>query len=298
MHLLISGGTGFIGSTLCEHFIRSGHEVTVLTRDTHKKYNLPSSIKLIDDLENSEKPYDVIINLAGEALFKKRWTTEFKKILKDSRISTTQKIIDYIKSAKIKPNLLISGSAVGFYGDSLDQIFTENTEPAKKDFAQELCRDWENTAMQASEYGVRVCLSRTGIVLGKNGGVLKKMLLPAKFGMSAILGSGEQWISWIHMDDMVGAIEFLIQHPELNGPYNLTAPNPITNKTLTKTLAKILNRPSFLKFPPAIVKILFGEMGEALLLSGQKVIPEKLIKAGYIFKHPTLDEALKSLLDA
>lgn len=295
MHILITGGTGFIGSKLCAHFIRSNYQITVLTRDTRKKHNLPLSIELISDLQNSSASYDVIINLAGEPLFKKRWNAQFKQILRDSRIHTTQKVIDYIKSAQKKPQLLISGSATGFYGDSLNSIFTENSAPENGGFAHELCRDWEAVAMQASEYGVRVCISRTGIVLEKSGGALKQMLPAFKLGLGAILGDGQQWVSWIHMDDYVSAIDFLIHHNELNGPFNLTAPNPVTNKTLTKTLAKSLNRPTFLKFPAAMVNILFGEMGGALLLASQNVIPKKLSEAGFIFKYPKLEQALNTV---
>jgi uncharacterized protein (TIGR01777 family) len=192
--------------------------------------------------------------------------------------------------------LLISGSAVGFYGDSPDTVFTENSKQENGGFSHQLCQDWEAAAMQATHYGVRVCISRTGIVLGKNGGALKQMLLPAKFGMNAILGSGEQWVSWIHLDDLIAAMDFLIHQPELNGPFNLTAPNPVSNKTLSKTLAKILHRPCFLRFPSPMVKMLFGEMGEALLLVSQKVIPEKLSEAGYQFQYPDLEQALKELL--
>ncbi len=292
MHILISGGTGFIGSQLCKHFLGTGNKISVLTRDISQKTKLPASVRLISELTESDEPYDAIINLAGEPLFKKRWNDKFKETLKNSRISTTQKIIDYIKSAKIKPQVLISGSAVGYYGNSADKIFTENSAPEARGFGHELCRDWEAVAMQAKEIGVRVCISRTGIVFGKNGGALKQMLTPFKLGLGAVLGNGEQWTSWIHMDDMVSAMDFLIQHPELSGPFNLTAPNPVTNKTLTKTLANTLHRPTFLKFPKVFVKILFGEMGEELLLAGQNVIPEKLIKAGFEFKYTSLEPAL------
>lgn len=294
MHILITGGTGFIGSHLCEHFLHQAHQVSVLTRSISSKSKLSPEVHLITEL-NENAAYDVIINLAGEPLFHHRWNEKLKKILKDSRVETTQKIIDYIKFAKIKPKLLISGSAVGFYGNSLNTIFTENSPAENTGFAHELCRDWEATAMQANQYGVRVCISRTGIVLGKNGGAIKQMQAPTKFGLGAILGDGQQWTSWIHMSDILGAMDFLIQHPELNGPFNLTAPNPVTNKTLTKTLAKILHRPSFLKIPAPIVKILFGEMGEELLLASQNVLPEKLTKAGYVFKYTSLEPALKSL---
>lgn len=296
MHILISGGTGFIGTQLSQYFTKSGHQVTIFTRNLYKINNRSHSVNYITELDSNNPAYDVIINLAGESLNKNRWNAKVKKQIYESRIKTTQKIIDYIKTAVVKPQLLISGSAIGFYGNSLDQVFTESSEPADKGFTHNLCHDWETTALQASQYGVRVCLIRTGIVLGKDGGALKQMIIPFKLGLGAQLGDGMQWMSWIHMDDVIKSIEYLIYHTDLNGPFNLTSPTPVTNKLFTFELAKIFKRPCFLIFPNFMVKIMFGQMGEYLLLKGQKVIPDRLIKSGYSFKFSNLEDALKNIL--
>lgn len=296
MHILITGGTGFIGTQISRYFLKLGYQVTILSRNLYKGNNNSESLNFITELSNTTIPYEVIINLAGESLSKKRWNTKVKNDIYESRIKTTNKIIDYIKIADVKPQLLISGSAIGFYGSSPDETFTENSEPADKGFTHTLCYNWEKIALQASQFGVRVCLIRTGIVLGKEGGVLKEMLIPFKLGLGAQMGNGKQWMSWIHMDDVIKSIEYLMNHPDLNGPFNLTSPQPVTNKLFTKELAKSLKRPSILIFPNFIVKIIFGEMGECLLLKGQKVIPERLINAGYSFKYPKLKDALKNIL--
>ncbi len=297
MHILINGGTGFIGSKLCKHFIGLGYQVDVLTRSLRNKKNkLSQSINYITDLNNIDSSYDVIVNLSGEPLNRNRWNEQVKKAIYDSRIQSTQKIIDYIKTCRVKPKLLITGSAIGFYGHSPDVVFTENSPSATSEFIHKLCADWEMTGMKAREYGVRVCVIRTGIVLEKHHGALAEMIRPFSLGLGAQFGNGNQWMSWIHISDVVSAIEFLIHHSEIEGPFNLTSPGPITHKEFTKKLAKILKRPVWIRLPDFVVKILFGEMGEVLLLIGQKVIPDKLLKAGYKFKFPTLDLALGNIL--
>ncbi len=298
MHILITGGTGFIGKQISRHFTNIGHQVTILTRNVHKVNQGLESVNYITVLDNIVSPYDVIINLAGESLNKNRWNEKVKNDIYQSRIQTTQKIINYIKTAEVKPQLLISGSAIGFYGSSTDQIFKEDSEPADKGFTHNLCQNWEKIAQEASQHGVRVCLIRTGIVLGKDGGALEKMLTPFKLGLGAQLGNGKQWMSWIHMDDVVMALVYLMNHANLNGAFNLTAPEPVTNKVFTHELAKTLKRPSILVLPNFIVKMMFGEMAEFLLLKGQKVIPEKLLNAGYSFKFDKLANALKDILQS
>lgn len=296
MHILINGGTGFIGSKLCKHFHAQGFTVSILTRNIHRA-DIPKSVIVIDHLNDEDISYDVIINLAGEPLNKQRWNDRVKKIIYDSRIQSTQKIVDYIKAAKIKPKLLVSGSAIGLYGASLTKNFSEDTKPADHSFMHKICADWEAEGMKASEYGVRVCIIRTGIVLGKNKGALAEMMPPFKLGLGAQIGHGKQWMSWIHIDDVVEAIDFLVQNIHLSGPFNLVSPETVTNAQFTRELARVMKRPSFLKLPDFMVHLLFGEMGKNLLLQGQRVIPNNLMKAGYKFKFQTLDSALNDIFD-
>jgi uncharacterized protein (TIGR01777 family) len=239
--------------------------------------------------------YDIIINLAGAPLNTQRWTKHVKALIYNSRIHTTQKVIDYIQAAVIKPQLLISGSAIGFYGNGHQAVFTESSPPADAGFTHRLCADWEKLALTAATCGTRVCTIRTGIVLG-DGGVLAAMLPAYKWGLGAQLGNGLQWMSWVHIDDLVGMVHYLMTHPSLTGPVNMTAPHPVTHLTFSRHLAKALHRPCVLKLPPFLVRLIFGEMGDTLLLQGQKVLPEKITQAGYQFQFPHLDHALKNIL--
>ena len=294
MHILITGGTGFIGFALCEYFAKMGNTISVLTRHSTNKA-LPANVTLLNDLSLNAQPFDVIINLAGEPLSKKRWNGAFKQKIYDSRINMTNLVIDYIKKCPVKPKVLLSASAIGFYGDSLDEIFNEESKPVHETFAHKLCLDWEENAYKAKNYNIRVCTLRLGLVLEKHGGILAEMAPLFKFGLGATIGHGNQWMSWVHLDDVVGIIDFLIQHLELSGPFNITAPSPVSHKEFTKMLAKQLKRPSFLHIPRSIAKIAFGEMADALLLSGQNVVPCRIRNAGYIFKHPTLKNALATI---
>ena len=296
MKVLVVGGSGFIGKTLCSQLLKNGAQVSVLTRSIKGRSELATSINFITGLEADDNYYDVIINLAGEPLNKKRWNEEVKKNIYGSRIQTTQKIINFIKKSKLKPKLLISGSAVGYYGNHDNQIFTEESIPTDNGFTHKLCADWEKTAEQALKYGVRVCLLRTGIVLGKDGGALKEMTPPFNFGLGAKFGNGKQWMSWIHMEDAVGAIIFLMNNDTLTGPFNLTAPEATNNQTFSSELAAALHRPCFLTMPKIVVEMLFGEMGKTLLLNGQNVVPSKLLNSGYQFKFPNVSGALENIL--
>lgn len=296
MKILITGGTGFIGSALCSRLLEDRqNDVILLSRYPE---NIKAPLKGVSHLEQLEKDVaiDVVVNLAGEPIADKRWTDQQKQRIISSRVDTTKKLIDYFKGVKHKPQLLISGSAIGYYG------IYETDDPINEDasgddsFSSQLCQQWESVAMEAESMGIRTCLLRTGIVLGKGGGALRKMLLPFKIGFGGKIGNGKQWMSWIHLNDLVGIILYCIEHENLKGGINGTSPNPVINKVFTKTLGKILQRPTFLPMPVTAIKLLMGQMGEELLLTGKKILPTKVMEAGYKFQYPYLDEALLDIL--
>ncbi len=292
MKIFITGITGLIGSHLAKSLLSKGHVVSGLTRNAQKaSEQLPRSISLVESLEQADDFFpDVVINLAGEPIADHRWSESRKNKIKKSRIELTRDLVEWMSSLKQTPDLLISGSAVGYYGrqgaGQIDEDGAINDE-----FQHQLCRDWEKEALQAESI-CRVCLLRTGLVVAPNGGFLKKMLLPFKLGLGGRLGDGQQFMSWIHLDDMVAAIEYLIAHQTLAGPFNITAPHAVTNEVFTKTLASCLNRPAFFHVPSFVLKTMLGEMSD-LLLTGQNVVPRKLIEAGFQFKHQELEDALK-----
>ena len=298
MKILITGGTGLIGSNLCLSLIKKYQniDITIFTRNallTRTSSN--TQIKYIDNFNNLDTDYNVIINLAGEPINKGRWTDNKKSSILSSRIDITKKLIEYISKLEKKPELLISGSAIGFYGSHQAQIFTEDSKAADDGFTHQLCKTWENIANQAKDYGVRVVNLRTGIVLAKKGGMLKEMLLPFKLGLGCQIGDGNAWMSWIHIKDLCNIIIWIINNENIEGPVNGVAPNPVQNRDFSKILAKALSRPMFLTMPSFIVKIIFGEMGETLLLNGQKVLPNKITKAGYSFEFDSLKKALDNI---
>lgn len=297
MHILITGGTGFIGQALVKTLLNQRHQLTLLTRRPNtpelKSY---SNTRIIETLEqlSPEICYDAIINLAGEGIANRRWTDKRKQVLLDSRLNTTQSLLDFIDRAEHKPQCLISGSAVGYYGDQGDREVDENSTPVS-DFGQQLCEQWERLAQQAEQAGVRVCRLRIGLVIGRDGGFLKHMLLPFKLGLGGALGNGQQWISWIHRDDLVQLILWLLSNDQYSGAYNGVAPNPVTNKEFTQTLAHCLRRPALLPAPAPLLKLALGEMS-ALLLTGQKVYPKRALEGGFEFRFNHLREALSNVL--
>ncbi len=304
--ILLTGGTGFIGRALVDKLLKDNHKLTLWVRDREaaknyyrKSYSpdLANQIEYYTDLQlvDPSVKFDAMINLAGEPIIDNRWTQARKKQLTDSRVKTTQSLIELIKRLQQKPEALISGSAIGYYGSQPgDNGLDENAKPVDG-FTHQLCQQWENIAKQAENNSVRVCLIRTGVVLG-DGGALEKMLLPFKLGLGGPVASGKQWMSWIHMDDQIRAIEFLLNNQRLSGVYNLTSPQAVDNQAFSQSLAKQLKRPAFFRVPEFVMKLMLGEAAE-LLLEGQRVLPANLLQAGFEFKYPDLKLALESILN-
>ena len=297
MKILITGGTGFIGRTLCHRLLDSGHELIVLSRRPEQVTNLcGESVTAISNLEDlsSEEIINAIINLSGEGIADRLWTKKRKQRLLDSRINITEQLITYVARARQKPSVMISGSAVGYYGNNGESELDETTDNPS-DFAQQLCKQWEAAAESVKEYGVRLCILRIGLVIGRDGGFVKRMLLPFKLGLGGRLGNGQQWMSWIHKEDLITIIETLLNDSELEGNFNATAPQPVTNAEFSACLANNLHRPAIFPVPAIVLKLLLGEMSE-LLLGGQKILPERLIEQGFPFQYKSLDSALKAIL--
>ncbi|MEO6162737.1 MAG: TIGR01777 family oxidoreductase [Candidatus Binatia bacterium] len=299
MRIVLTGATGMIGSLLTERWRQSNHSLVLLSRrppaeiSVAKKQWLAWQPGASGEWERAIDGADAIINLAGEPIAGKRWTAKQKEILRSSRIDVTKALVDAIAKAQVKPKLMISSSAVGYYGPHGDEALNEDSKPGD-DFLARLCVDWEAEARKAEALGVRVCLLRTGIVLAKGEGALKKMVPPFKMFTGGPLGSGRQWMPWIHIEDEVGLIQFLVENERARGAFNGTAPNPVTMAEFSKTLGAVLNRPSWARVPPSVLALVVGEMAE-MLLNGQRAIPEAAIKLGFKFKYPNLRLALESL---
>jgi len=297
MRILVTGGSGFVGQRLCEMLNSDGHELFVVSRSPRTAAKvLPDTADIRHNVADlADAAPEAIINLAGEPIAEGRWTEAKKKRIVNSRVDTTRQIVELCKGLESPPKVLISGSAVGYYGDQGDATVTEDTEP-NQEWLHEICEEWESEARKAGDLGVRVAIVRIGLVLDEGGGLLKKMLPAFKFGLGSKLGDGSQYMPWIHRDDLVRIIQFLIEHDECEGPYNSSAPNPVTNAEFTRTLASHLHRPTFLPAPAPALKLAFGEMSR-MLLTGAGMVPERLQQAGFKFHYPTLDEALDEILD-
>ncbi|QSP94078.1 TIGR01777 family oxidoreductase [Marinobacter salinisoli] len=294
--ILLTGGTGFIGQELCPVLINRGYELTVLSRQPASTVmSLCGPVETTRDLSQlrSHPGFDAIINLAGEGIADQRWSNARKKALRDSRIGLTQTLVEVVRSWEAPPQVLVSGSAVGYYGDQGDMDVTETTAP-HDEFTHQLCRDWENAALALTADNVRVCLSRTGIVAGPDGGFLKRMSLPFKLGLGGRLGSGQQYMPWIHRTDVVGALTWMLENADANGPYNVVSPNPVSNSEFTRCLGDVLHRPTLLPAPETALKVALGDMSR-LLLTGQKARPEKLLQEGFTFQFPDLRTALEDI---
>ncbi|WP_271270583.1 TIGR01777 family oxidoreductase [Aliamphritea hakodatensis] len=297
MHILMSGGTGFIGQALVPVLLAEGHSLTLWVRSEAKLRRLygdsVSGVASLD-LLGDDVHIDAVINLAGEGIADARWSESRKQLLLNSRLGVTDALVALIERLQNKPAVLLSGSAIGYYGSQpSDRVLTEDAEP-HDEFAHELCRRWEESALRAEASGVRVCLLRTGIVLG-NGGALAKMLPPFRFGLGGRIASGEQAMSWIHLQDELAIIVFLLKHPECSGAYNLTAPGAVSNAEFTAELGRALHRPAILPLPALVPGLMLGE-GAVLLLKGQRVYPKRIEDAGYRFSYPELPAALEAVM--
>jgi uncharacterized protein (TIGR01777 family) len=300
MKILITGGTGFVGTQLFSRLVKDGHEVTILTRSLKGAKESPPEISYIEGDPTKKGPWqeaiqhhDAVINLAGASIFSK-WTEEHKKAIRDSRINTTRNIVEGIPFHSQKQFTLFSTSAVGYYGFCGDEELIEDSLPGS-DFLARIAMEWEGEALKAENKGARVVITRFGIVLGEKGGALSQMVSLFKKYIGGPIGSGKQWFSWVHIKDLSEAFAFLIKHPEISGPVNVCAPNPVRNKCLAKALGKVLHRPSFLPAPGFMVKLVLGEFG-SVILKGQRVIPRKLLDNGFIFQYPDIEKALQSIM--
>lgn len=287
MKVLLTGSTGFIGSRLARALEAKRHTVLAVSRRPGARYDWSDA-----SLVRGVREADAVVHLAGENLFAKRWSAEQKHILRSSRYDTTKKLAAL--AAARKSTAFLSASAIGYYGASHDVQFQEGS-PRGSGFLAELCADWEAATQCAAEAGVRTAIVRTGVVLGHGGGALAKMLPVFKLGIGGPLGSGKQWVSWIHIDDLVALYVFLLEDTKCSGVFNGTAPEPVTMKELARALGRALHRPALFPVPAPMLRLTLGEVAD-ILLTGQRVLPRRALEAGFVFRHPKLDEALADLV--
>ena len=306
MRLLVTGGTGFIGTPLCRHLAQRGHELLVLTRSSARQhphikgFGVGGEVRFLSwesgEWQHAVREAQALINLAGESVAAKRWTRRRKALLWESRIRTTQRLVDALAESAKKPAVLINASAVGYYGARGDEELSE-PDASGRGFLAELCQAWEAHARRAERFGVRVVRLRIGMVLGDGGGALSKMTPPFRWFIGGPLGSGRQWVSWIHRDDVIGLIDWALERPDVSGPINTTAPHPVTMRDLCRELGQTLHRPSWAPVPGIALRVLIGEFAEALL-TGQRVIPSAAVRWGYRFQYPELAPALEACFSA
>ncbi|MFC1564598.1 TIGR01777 family oxidoreductase [candidate division KSB1 bacterium] len=303
MKILITGATGTIGRPLCDELLKQKFAVAVLTRNieqargtVHARSHILEWDPAKIDTSWADRcgEIDAVINLAGAGIADKRWTTQRKELLLSSRINATETIIRAITEKKISPKVLLNASAIGYYGFNPDLEFTEDGNPGEG-FLTEVCEKWEKSALKAEPAGVRVCRLRIGAVLSGSGGALQKMLPVFRLGLGGKLGGGSQWFSWIHINDIINAIIYLINNDDLKGPFNLVSPNPVTNTEFTKAMSKALGKPAVFTVPKTALRLRFGEMAD-ILTESQKVIPDRLLESGFEFRFPHILPALEDLL--
>jgi uncharacterized protein len=296
MKILISGSHGLVGTALIESLEPEGHEIYRLVRHyPHSSDEIEWSPERYSIALSLIEGFDAVVHLAGESIAEGRWTDEKKKKIRDSRTRGTKLLADALGNLTSPPRVLLSASAIGYYGDRDEEVLTESSAPGN-DFLSEVCVEWEKATSHATAMGVRVMNARFGIILDKEGGALKKMLPPFRMGIGGRIGSGKQWMSCIALDDVVSALKLALTNESLSGPVNFVAPNPVRNAEFTKALGHVLSRPTFLPIPKFGVRLAFGEMADALLLTSQRVKPNVLEQAGYQFQFPELRSALDHIL--
>ncbi len=287
MRALIAGGTGFIGRHLTRFLRDRNFDVVVVSRNPSKGIDYQSVHRYIDE-------DTIVINLAGENIASGRWTRWKKERILRSRVETGRLLVEEIRKSPVKPSLFMQASAVGYYGISDEDEFTEDSPPGD-DFLSRVVVEWENSTADVEKMGIRRILLRLGVVLGRNGGAYPRLSLPFRIGLGGPVGSGMQWMSWIHIRDVLRAVEFLIFHESASGPFNITSPEPVRNMDFSRALCDILKKPCFFRVPSFVLRLLFGEMAEYLILSGQKVIPRRLMDMGFSFLFPNIRTALEEL---
>jgi uncharacterized protein len=296
MRVLVTGGSGFIGRTLCHALVQQGHQPVVLSRHPRRAArSLPEAVQLISQLDEipDDDVIDGIINLAGEGIADRRWSKARKQALMDSRIGVTEAIGALVDRLKRKPTVMVSGSAVGFYGDAGSSELTEAAPAMRRDFTYLLCDAWEKAARDVGRRGMRLCILRIGVVLGK-GGMLARLIPVYRLGLGARLGNGQQWLSWIHLDDLVALLIRSLENPTVEGVYNAVAPQPVTYARFHEALAEVCRRPAWLAAPALPLKLALDEMS-VLLLGGQRVLPARLDAEAFPFRFPTLADALNDI---
>ena len=296
MKVLITGASGLVGTELQKSFAENGYEMMLATRkeptdEHHIQWSIADGFADPAKLEG----LDAVVHLAGENVSGLRWTDEKKKAIRDSRVLGTRNVVDAISKLKDRPRVFVSSSAIGFYGERGDEEVTESSASGDN-FLAGVCKEWESESRRAEDAGIRTVLLRTGIVLSKDGGALGTMLTPFKLGVGGVVGSGKQWMSWISMADHIAVINYVIENENIRGAVNSVSPHPATNQEFTKTLGLVLYRPTFLPLPEFAVSMVFGEMGDALLLASTKVLPKRLQDAGFKFKYPDLKPAIEHAL--
>jgi hypothetical protein len=303
MKIIITGATGFIGRVLCRELLEAGYHVIALSRNADRGREILGGGVVVKDWDGrSSQGWKelangayAIVNLAGENISTGRWTEKKKQRILRSRLDAGKSVVEVVAEVEKKPRVVIQSSGIGYYGSTSDEMVDESSPPGKG-FLTDVAQEWEASTKKVESWGIRHVVIRTGVVLGREGGALPRLLTPFRFFVGGPLGSGNQWFPWIHLEDEVGAIGYLMENEDLSGPFNLCATEPVIMKHFCQTLGKIMRRPSWLPIPGLMLRLLFGQMAEEALLSGQRALPKRLLDGGYRFKYPNLKPALEEIL--